>query len=173
MKSICDCGSPLFPRYDLKEVSQFVSREDFGYRVHSLWRFREVLPVRNLKNIVTLFEGFTPLISADRIGAEIGVQKLILKDESLNPTGSFKARGLCVAISRAKELGVTEVCLPTAGNAGGAAAAYAARAGMRCHVFMPRDTPATFVQECSAFGADVRFVDGTIADAGRAMQAEK
>lgn len=173
LKNLCDCGSPLFPRYDLKEVSQFVSREDFGYRVHSLWRFRELLPVRNLKNIVTLFEGFTPLISADRIGAEFGVQKLILKDESLNPTGSFKARGLCVAISRAKELGVTEVCLPTAGNAGGAAAAYAARAGMKCHVFMPGDTPATFVQECSAFGADVRFVDGTIADAGRAMQSEK
>src|SRR5262245_33538392 len=173
LKNLCDCGSPLFARYDLKEVSQFVSREDFGYRVHSLWRFRELLPVRNLQNVITLFEGFTPLISADRIGAEINVPKLILKDESLNPTGSFKARGLCVAISRAKELGVKEVCLPTAGNAGGAAAAYAARAGMKCHVFMPRDTPASFVEECSAFGADLRFVDGTIADAGREMQAEK
>ena len=142
-------------------------------RVHSLWRFRELLPVRNLQNVVTLFEGFTPLISADRVGSEIGVQKLILKDESLNPTGSFKARGLSVAISRAKELGVKEVCLPTAGNAGGAAAAYAARAGMKCHVFMPRDTPKTFVEECSVLGADLRLVDGTIADAGRAMQPEK
>lgn len=173
LKNLCDCGSPLFPRYDLKGVAQFVSREDFGYRVHSLWRFRELLPVRNLQNVVTLFEGFTPLISADRVGSEIGVQKLILKDESLNPTGSFKARGLSVAISRAKELGVTEVCLPTAGNAGGAAAAYAARAGMKCHVFMPRDTPKTFVEECSVLGADLRLVDGTIADAGRAMQPEK
>ncbi len=173
LQNLCDCGSPLFPRYDLKEVSQFVSREDFGYRVHSLWRFRELLPVRNLQNVVTLFEGFTPLIATERVGSEIGVQKLILKDESLNPTGSFKARGLSVAISRAKELGVTEVCLPTAGNAGGAAAAYAARAGMKCHVFMPRDTPKTFVEECSVLGADLRLVDGTIADAGRAMQPEK
>jgi threonine synthase len=173
LQNLCDCGSPLFPRYDLKEVSQFVSREDFGYRVHSLWRFRELLPVRNLQNVVTLFEGFTPLISVDRVGSEIGVRKLILKDESLNPTGSFKARGLSVAISKAKELGVKEVCLPTAGNAGGAAAAYAARAGMKCHVFMPRDTPKTFVEECSVLGADLRLVDGTIADAGRAMQPEK
>jgi threonine synthase len=173
LQNLCDCGSPLFPRYDLKEVSQFVSREDFGYRVHSLWRFRELLPVRNLQNVVTLFEGFTPLISVDRVGSEIGVRKLILKDESLNPTGSFKARGLSVAISRAKELGVTEVCLPTAGNAGGAAAAYASRAGMKCHVFMPRDTPKTFVEECSVLGADLRLVDGTIADAGRSMQPEK
>jgi threonine synthase len=157
----------------LKEVAQFVSREDFGYRVHSLWRFRELLPVRSLQNVVTLFEGFTPLISTDRIGSEIGVPKLVLKDESLNPTGSFKARGLSVAISRAKELGVKEVCLPTAGNAGGAAAAYAAKAGMKCHVFMPRDTPKTFVEECSVLGADLRLVDGTIADAGRAMQPEK
>jgi threonine synthase len=173
LTNLCDCESPLFPRYDLKEVGQFVSPEDFGYRVHSLWRFRELLPVRSPQNVVSLFEGFTPLISADRIGSEIGVEKLILKDESLNPTGSFKARGLSVAISRAKELGVKEVCLPTAGNAGGAAAAYAARAGMKCHVFMPKDTPATFVQECRTFGADVRFVEGTIADAGRAMQSEK
>ena len=110
LKNLCDCGSPLFPRYDLKEVSQFVSREDFGYRVHSLWRFRELLPVRNLQNVVTLFEGFTPLISVDRVGSEIGVQKLILKDESLNPTGSFKARGLSVAISKPKNL-VSRKCV--------------------------------------------------------------
>lgn len=173
LKNLCECGSPLFARYDLKEVSRLLSREDFGFRVHSLWRFRELLPVRNLENVITLFEGFTPLIPAARIGAEVGVQKLLLKDESLNPTGSFKARGLSVAISRAKELGVTEVCLPTAGNAGGAAAAYAARADMKCHVFMPRDTPRTFISECETLGADVRLVDGTIADAGREMQDEK
>jgi threonine synthase len=162
----------LFAKYDLKEVSRVLSKEDFGFRVHSLWRYRELLPVRNPENVVTLYEGFTPLISATKLSEELNI-KFVIKDESPNPTGSFKARGLGVAISRAKELGVTEVCLPTAGNAGGAAAAYAARAGMKCHVFIPRDTPETFISECKAYGADVHLVEGTIADAGRAMQPKK
>ena len=173
LKNLCDCGSPLFAQYDLKEVSRVVSREDFGFRVHSLWRYKELLPVRNPENVVTLNEGFTPLIPLPKIAAELNLRSFLVKDESPNPTGSFKARGLGVAISRAKELGVTEVCLPTAGNAGGAAAAYAARAGMKCHVYIPQDTPASFIDECKAYGADVRLVEGTIADAGRAMQSEK
>ncbi|HSE42991.1 MAG TPA: threonine synthase, partial [Acidobacteriota bacterium] len=155
------------------EVSTVVSLEDFGFRVHSLWRFKELLPIRNPENIISLFEGFTPLIPAEKISADLGLKSFLIKDESLNPTGSFKARGLGVAISKAVELGVKEVCLPTAGNAGGAASAYAARAGIACHVFMPSDTPETFISECKAYGADLRLIDGTIADAGRAMQPEK
>jgi threonine synthase len=156
----------------LKHVLRVVSREDFGFRVHSLWRFKEVLPVRKREFTVSLYEGFTPLIQSLRIGPDLGIRSLQFKDESYNPTGSFKARGLSVAVSRAAELGAAEICLPTAGNAGGAAAAYAARAGLKCHVFMPKDTPSTFVQECRAYGADVRMVEGVITDAGRKMQSE-
>lgn len=166
------CGAPLFARYDLHGVSRVVSREDFGFRVHSLWRFKELLPVRNPENVISLNEGFTPLISGGRIGKELGMDSLSFKDESMNPTGSFKARGLCLAISKARELGVKEIALPTAGNAGGAAAAYAARAGIRCNVFMPNDTPPLFVNECLAYGAKVELVDGFITDAGQKMRLE-
>lgn len=124
------------------------------------------------ENCITLHEGFTPLIDSRWVGESLGLSRLCFKDESYNPTGSFKARGLAVAVSKARELGVTEIALPSAGNAGSAAAAYAARAGMKCHVFMPKDTPAPFVSECRAYGADVRLVDGYITDAGRAMYSE-
>jgi len=172
LNNLCACGAPLFTRYDLKAISQFVSREDFGFRVHSLWRFKELLPVHDKENIVSLFEGFTPLIHSNAAGGKSGVKNLSFKDETLNPTGSFKSRGLAVAVSKAKELGVKELSLPTAGNAGGAAAAYAARAGLGCHVFMPEDTPDVFVRECREYGANVRMVRGFITDAARAMQAE-
>lgn len=172
IQNLCACGSPLFAQYDLRAITRVVSREDFGFRVHSLWRFRELLPVRSPENAVSLFEGFTPLIPGQSTARSLGLELLLFKDESMNPTGSFKARGLCVAISKAKELGIREIALPTAGNAGGAAAAYAARAGMKCHVFMPRDTPPVFVQECKSYGADVRLVDGVITDAGKAMAGE-
>ncbi len=171
IQNLCSCGSPLFARYDLGGVSSVISPDDFGFRVHSLWRFKEFLPVKQPENMISLYEGFTPLIRSQRIGQDIGLDSLHFKDESNNPTGSFKARGLCVAVSKARELGVKEICLPTAGNAGGAAAAYAARAGMKCHVFMPSDTPAVFSEECRALGADVRMVEGLITDAGRQMQA--
>jgi threonine synthase len=132
-----------------------------------MWRYRAFLPVQDELNVVSLGEGFTPLLRARRLGEELGLRQLYIKDESLNPTGSFKARGLAVAISRAKELGVTDVAIPSAGNAAGAMSAYAARAGLRAHVFMPSDVPAPFRLECRALGAEVVLVDGLITDCGR------
>lgn len=172
LQNLCSCGAPLFPRYDLNRVSAVVSREDFSHRVHSLWRYKELLPLRDEANQVTLFEGFSPLIESRVVHRELGMDSLLFKDESYNPTASFKARGLSVAVSRARELGAQEIALPTAGNAGGAAAAYASRAGLKCHVFMPHDTPAAFASECRAYGADVRMVGNTITEAARAMQPE-
>jgi threonine synthase len=133
----------------------------------SMWRYRSLLPVRDENGIVSLGEGFTPLLHAERLGRELGLSHLYIKDESLNPTGSFKARGLSVAISRARELGVRNVVIPSAGNAAGAMSAYAARAGLEAHVFMPGDVPAPFRLECQALGADVKLVDGLITDCGR------
>ena len=170
VQNLCACGSPLFARYDLKEIARIVSREDLSFRVHSLWRYKELLPLRDPENAVSLNEGFTPLISSIRLGRSIGLAPLYYKDESLNPTGSFKSRGLSTAVSKAKELGIREIALPTAGNAGVAAAAYAARAGMTCHVFMPKDTPSSFAAECRAYGASVYMVEGAITDAAREMQ---
>lgn len=172
LQNLCECGGPLLACYDLKEVSRLVSKDDLGFRVHSMWRYKELLPVRNPENVITLSEGFTPLLESNRLGPSIGLKSLYFKDESGNPTGSFKARGLCMAVSKAKELGVKEIALPTAGNAGGAAAAYAARGGLGCHVFMPEDTPVLFASECKQYGADLRMVQGVITDAGKAMQPE-
>jgi len=132
-----------------------------------MWRYRALLPVRDKGAVVCLGAGYTPLLRATRLGEELGLNHLYIKDEGLNPTGSFKARGLAVAISRARELGVREVVIPSAGNAAGAMAAYAARAGLRAHVFMPRDVPAPFRLECQALGAEVTLVDGLITDCGR------
>lgn len=171
-QNLCVCGSPLFARYDLPQIRRAVSRDDFGFRTHTLWRFKELLPVRDPGNVATLCEGFTPLVKSLRLGGSIGLENVSFKDESFNPTGSFKARGLALAVSKAKELGVREIALPTAGNAGGAAAAYAARAGLKCHVFMPEDTPPIFAKECEAYGADVRMVKGFITTAGNLMMAE-
>jgi threonine synthase len=137
-----------------------------------MWRYRELLPVRNPENVITLAEGFTPLIRSRSLGPALGLSSLFFKDESRNPTGSFKARGLSTAISRAKELGIREVSLPTAGNAGGAAAAFAAAAGLRCHVFMPKETPRAFVIECRSYGASLTLVDGVITDAASRMRQE-
>ncbi len=131
------CGKPLLARYNLKRVGEEWSREDLAVRVASLWRYQEVLPVRHEENAISLGEGYTPLLRAERLGRKLKMRNLFIKDGSLNPTGSFKARGLCMAISRAKELGVSEVVIPSAGNAAGAMAAYAAKAGMKAHVFMP------------------------------------
>jgi threonine synthase len=129
-----------------------------------------MLPVRDPKFRVSLGEGGTPLLETSRLGRRLGAKHLYVKDESLNPTGSFKARGLCLAVSMANELGVQELAIPSAGNAGGALAAYAARAGLPCHVVMPRDVPRANVAECEAYGADTRFVDGVITDAGRVVE---
>jgi threonine synthase len=161
------CGKPLLARYDLAAARQAVSREAIAGREPNLWRYREVLPVRDAGCALTLGEGYTPLVHASRLGEAVGFDKLYIKDEGLNPTGSFKARGLGIAISRALELGVDAVSIPSAGNAAGAMSAYAALAGMDAYVFMPEDVPPLFVAECNALGAEVTLVDGLITDCGR------
>lgn len=158
------CEKPLYPRYDLQAIGRRLSRDDLAGRSADLWRYAELLPVRDPANAVRLGEGWTPMIDTPRLAARIGVARCRVKDEGQNPTASFKARGLCMAISRAKELGITEVALPSAGNAGSATAAYAAAAGMAAHVVVPRDTPHPIVEEMRALGADVELFDGLITD---------
>jgi threonine synthase len=158
------CEKPLYPRYDLAEIGARLRREDFACRSADLWRYAELLPVRDPAYAVRLGEGWTPLVDAPRLADRLGVARVWIKDEGQNPTASFKARGLCMAVSRAKELGIAEVALPSAGNAGSATAAYAAAAGMRAHVVVPRDTPAPIVEEMRALGADVELIDGLITD---------
>jgi len=137
-----------------------------------MWRYRELLPIFDGEEPVTLGEGFTPLVHAHTLGARLGLTRLYIKDESLNPTSSFKARGQSAAITRARALGATTIALPSAGNAGDAAAAYAARAGLAAQVFLPRDVKAPFIRECALYGANVTLVDGLITDAGR-LAAER
>jgi threonine synthase len=171
--NLSEAGKPLLVRYNLKMAAWTLTKENLKKRVSSLWRYREVLPVVNDENIVTLGEGWTPLIHAKRLGEQLGMPELFIKDESPNPTGSFKARGLGLAISMAKELGVKKVAIPTAGNAGGAMAAYAAAAGMEAYVFMPRDTPAANRIECEQLGARVTLIDGLITDCGAEVARRK
>ena len=168
--NLCDCGSPLLARYDLGQAARTLSRDRMARRPANLWRYREVLPVARESSIVSLGEGFTPLIHAERLGEKLGLPNLHLKDESANPTGSFKARGLAVAVSMARELGIRKLAMPSAGNAGGALAAYAARAGMEAAVFMPDGTPLANRLECSLLGARVETVAGSIKDCGRVMR---
>jgi threonine synthase len=160
------CGLPLLARYDLKAARAW-RRESLVGRESNMWRYRELMPLLAGDVPVTLGEGFTPLPRADRLGQELGLEQLFIKDESLNPTNSFKARGLSAAITRAKFLGAETIALPTAGNAGNAAAAYAAAAGLACQVFIPRDAKQPFIDECRLYGARVTLVDGLITDAGR------
>jgi len=168
IQTLCPrCGKPLLACYDLDKARRQWPRAGLSGRVSTLWRFREVLPVRKQENEISLGEGCTPLLHAERLGEQLSMDHLYIKDEGLNPTGSFKARGLCTAISRAKELGVREVVIPSAGNAAGAMCAYAAKASMSAHVFMPKDVPLPFKLECLAFGADIALVDGLITDCGR------
>ncbi len=167
------CGKPLLVRYDLEKAAESLKKADLKNRVSSLWRYREVLPVVHDENVVTLGEGWTPLIQTPRLGAKLGLSQLFIKDESLNPTGAFKARGLCLAVSMAKELGVTKVAIPSAGNAAGAMAAYAARAGMEAHIFMPADTPLANRIECVEMGAHVTLINGLITDCGAEVARRK
>jgi threonine synthase len=168
---LCVCGAPLLARYDLDRARAW-SRDSLKGREPNMWRYRELLPLYDGESPVTLGEGFTPLFHARALGATIGLDRLYIKDESLNPTNSFKARGQSAAITRAKYLGAKTIALPTAGNAGNAAAAYSAAAGLACEVFIPRDAKRPFVDECRLYGANVTLVDGLITDAGR-MAAEK
>jgi threonine synthase len=168
IQNLCTrCGSPLFARYDLETISRVVNRETFRSREPTLWRYREFLPIVQESNIVSLGEGFTPLLKADRLTEKLNLKHLWIKDESTIPTGTFKARGFAVAISKAKELGVKTVAVPSAGNAAGAAAAYGARAGMEVYVFLPEDAPAVNKLEAHVAGARVYLVKGLISEAGR------
>lgn len=166
------CQSPLLSLYDLRRVRQSVDRDEITSRKKGMWRWHELLPVLDAENQIFLGEGDTPLLSLPRLQKELGLSNLYVKDESSNPTGSFKARGLAAAISKAKELGVEKVIIPTAGNAGGAMAAYAARAGLKAHIFMPKDTPHANIEESRMAGAEVILVDGLISDAA-GMAGEK
>ena len=159
------CSKPLYPRYDLTALRSTFTPRALRKREPSLWRYAEVLPMRDVANRITLGEGYTPMLPAPRLARELGVTNLWIKDEGQNPTGSFKARGLVMAIARARELGVREVAIPSAGNAGSATAAYAAAGGLSAHVVVPRDTPRPIVEEMRALGADVELIDGLITDA--------
>jgi threonine synthase len=164
------CGKPLLARYDLDAARAAVTPAAIAGREPTMWRYRELLPVRDDAFKLSLGEGFTPLHRTARLEREIGLGPLLVKDEGLNPTGSFKARGLSAAVSRAFELGVRAVSIPTAGNAGCAMSAYAAVAGLEAHVFMPADVPKPFINECRVLGARVTLIDGLITDCGKAAR---
>jgi threonine synthase len=167
---LCTCGKPLLARYDLKRASATLTLENLKSRARTLWRYAEVLPN---DPPVSLGEGMTALIHAERLGASMGLKRLYVKDEGLNPTGSFKARGMSTAVSRAKQLGAKRLAAPTAGNAGGALAAYAAAAGLAAVIVMPADTPSANVMECRAFGAKVVKLNGLISDCGKYVAERK
>jgi threonine synthase len=167
------CGKPLLVRYDLERAKMFLNKESLAARRPDLWRYREVLPVENDNNIVSLGEGWTPLLRATRLARRVGIQDVFIKDESQNPTQSFKARGMATAVSMAKELGAKKLAVPSAGNAAGALAAYAARAGLKSYIFMPRDTPRANVVECEQTGAHVTLMDGLITDCGAEVARRK
>ena len=170
-RTCTSCGRVLVARYDLDAARQTFSREALAGRVASLWRYAEVLPLRDPSARVSLGEGMTPLLPAGRLAGGLGMKDLYIKDEGLNPTGSFKARGLSAAVSKFRELGVRKIALPTAGNAGGAAAAYGARAAMAVHVAMPMDAPQAMKDEVRIYGGELELVDGLISDAGKRVAA--
>jgi threonine synthase len=174
VQTVCpSCGKALLAEYDLLQAKKEMTPRNFGARGSGLWRYRRFLPVQDDSAIVSLGEGWTPLIHTVKLGHELGLNRLYIKDEGFNPTGSFKARGLALAVSRAAELGIREVAMPSAGNAGGALAAFAAKAGIRAHIFVPRDTPLVNIKEASLYGAEVELVDGLISDAAKRMNERK
>jgi threonine synthase len=176
LQSVCtSCGKVLFARYDLDALRQSTRPQDFAQRRWDMWRYAELLPVRDEQHVISLGEGLTPLIPVrEAARAALGLERgeLLIKEEGQNPTASFKARGLAAAISRARELGVHSIGLPSAGNAGSAAAAYAAAGGLACAVAMPRDVPHANQIETRMFGAEVMLVDGLIGDAGRLIREQ-
>ncbi len=174
LHNLCrECGKPLLVRYDLKRAGQSLTKESLNGRRADMWRYREVLPVESDENLVTLGEGWTPLLRTEYLGKKLGLGNLYIKDESQNPTQSFKARGMAAAVSMAKELGARKLAVPSAGNAAGALAAYSARAGLECFIFMPRDTPRANVVECEQTGAQVTLMDGLITDCGAEVGRRK
>jgi len=164
---VCTCGAPLLARYDLEKAKKYFKKSDLVGREPSLWRYKEFLPIRDEKNIVTLGEGMTPLIKLTNIGPKVGLNNLYLKDEGIIPTGTFKARGAAVGVSKAKEIGIKALGMPTNGNAGAAWATYCARAGIKSVIIMPEDAPAITRNECAITGADLYLVNGLISDAGK------
>ena len=164
---ICaECSKVLYPRYDLAGARDALNPDELKNRPANMWRYFEVMPVLDEANVITLGEGFTPIFKAERLGDKIGASAVYIKDEGLNPTASFKARGLSAAVSKAKELGITKLTMPSAGNAAGAMAAYAAKGGMEAYVFMPKDAPEANQIEVSISGGDLTLIDGLISDAG-------
>ena len=173
-QNLCrNCGKPLFARYNLRKIAQTLERSDLNGREFSMWRYVELLPIVDSANTVSLGETATPLIRTKRLGARFGLNALWVKDESRLPTGSFKARGLAMAVSKARELGLTQLAIPSAGNAATALAIYAARAGIEANIFMPKDAPAFNRQTCRLAGANIHLIDGLITDAGRIVAERK
>lgn len=170
---LCRCGSPLLADYAIGEAAQGFRPEAIVGRPATMWRYREMLPVQDPSNVITLGEGFTPLVHAQRLGGQLGLDRLYIKEEGANPTGSFKARGLCTAVSMARELGLRKLAIPSAGNAAGALAAYAAHAGLEAWIFLPEDTPRANIREAEVFGAHVTLVRGLITDCGRIIAERK
>ncbi len=173
IQTLCPCGGPLLVRYDLAAIRCTWKPDFLASERPDLWRYWPVLPVRNRESIVSLGEGMTPLLRAHRLGKTLGASDLWVKDEGLNPTGSFKARGQTTAISMARELGIKKIAVPSAGNAASAAAAYAAAAGIEAHIFMPVDVPKANLVECKTLGAHVTLVDGLISDCARIVSERK
>jgi threonine synthase len=175
LQNLCkECGKPLLVRYDLDAAARTLTKDGLATRSSTLWRYAEVLPVKSVENIVSLGEGWTPLFKTQQLGAKLHTKiDLYIKDEGQNPTQSFKARGMTAAISMANELGVKKVAVPSAGNAAGALAAYAAKAGMEAFIFMPADTPKANIIECEQMGANVTLVDGLITDCGAIVAKRK
>ncbi len=171
--NLCDCGGPLLVRYDLARIRQTWDRSQLASAPASMWRYSPVLPVTQPSSIISLGEGMTPLLPIARAGRRLGSSNLLLKDEGLNPTGSFKARGLSCAVSMCHQLGVRKIAIPSAGNAASALSAYAAAAGIEAHVFMPRDVPQSNFIECKAYGARVTLVDGLISDCAKIVTSRK
>ncbi len=171
--NLCPCGGALLVRYDLAAIKNSWTRDDLRGAPPTLWRYWPVLPPQNQSSIVSLGEGLTPLVRTRRLGGRLGADQLWVKDEGLNPTGSFKARGMTAAISMAHELGIPKIAIPSAGNAASAAAAYGAAAGIEVHIFMPKDVPQANFVECKALGAHVTLVDGLISDCARIVTERK
>lgn len=161
-----ECSKVLYPRYDLKSAGESLDPDNLKNRTTNMWRYFEVMPVRDEANVITLGEGFTPIFKAERLSQSIGTKALYIKDEGINPTASFKARGLGAAVSKAKELGITKLTMPSAGNAAGAMAAYAAKAGLEAYVVMPKDAPLANQIEVTISGGNLNLIDGLISDAG-------
>jgi len=168
---LCECGSPLLVEYDLEKAKETLTKENLKNRSKSLWRYEELLPVKDTENIVSLGEGFTPLIPLPNVGRKNDIPNLLMKDEGIIPTGTFKARGAAVGVSKAKELGVKELAMPTNGNAGAAWSVYSARAGIKANIIMPEDAPKITRNECAATGAQLYLVKGLISDCGKIVGA--